>query len=121
MTPAQVPTITEREQLDRYYRAGGLKNMASPHIHYEDAKCPHADCVRKMEWIDFKLEAHGDPEGVYKPLVRAWWEGTGFTGRCPACHGWIHFTTLGMLAISDEAAGRLPRLPENWHSVAQFA
>ncbi len=74
-----------------------------------------------MEWIDFKLEMHGDPDGVYKPLVRAWWEGKGFAGRCPNCSQWIHFTTLRMDAVSDEAARGLLQLPENWHTVAQFA
>ena len=73
------------------------------------------------EWIDFKLELHGDPEGVCKPLVQAWWDGTGFVGRCPACGGWVRFTTLGMTASDDEAAGRLPQLPANWAEVAQFA
>src|SRR5262245_13166474 len=75
MTPVHVP-VSEREELDRFYRAGGLKNMASPHIHYENLKCPYAGCMHRMEWIDFKLECYGDPEGIYKPLVRAWWEGT---------------------------------------------
>jgi hypothetical protein len=74
-----------------------------------------------MEWIDFKLESFGDIEGIYNPLVRAWWEGTGFAGRCPLCGGWVHFTTLRMSALSEESAERLPKLPENWHRVAQFA
>ncbi len=74
-----------------------------------------------MEWIDFKLEPHSDPEGIDKPLVRSWWEGTGFAGRCPACQGWIRFTTLSMEAADDQEAGQTPRLPDNWASVAQFA
>src|SRR5207249_3644187 len=84
----------ELEELDRFYRAGGLQRMASPHIHYHDSKCPHAGCNHGMEWIDFQLELHGEPERIYKPLVRAWWDGTGFAGRCPVCNGWIHFTSL---------------------------
>lgn len=116
-TTASVDT----EELDRFYRQGGLRRMASPHIHYHESRCPHPGCSHTMEWIDFQLELHGDPEGVYKPLVRAWWEGTGFAGRCPGCGGWIHFTTLGMAALTDEQAAPLPHLPENWHTVAQFA
>jgi hypothetical protein len=104
--------------MDRLYRAGGLKNMASPHIHYDDATCPHAGCTHRLEWIDFRLELFGDREGMYKPLVRAWWEGTGFVGRCPACQRWIHFTTLRMQAVTDAVAMSLPQLPDNWHAVA---
>jgi hypothetical protein len=74
-----------------------------------------------MEWIDFKLEPFGDPKGVYQPLVRAWWEGTGFVGRCPNCRGWIRFTTLRKDALTDDEARPLPHLPEAWHTVAQFA
>ncbi len=108
-------------ELDRFYREGGLRAMASPHVHYDDPQCPHPGCPRKMEWIDFKLELFGDPEGVDKPLVRSWWEGTGFAGRCPDCQGWIRFTTLNMESIGADAASRLPRLPDHWHTIAQFA
>ena len=116
-----VLSAAEIEELDRFYRDGGLRAMASPHVHYENSTCPHPDCEHTMEWIDFRLELHGDPDGVYKPLVRAWWEGTGFAGRCPACQNWIRFTTLRMEPIDEEQAAALPSLPENWHSVAQFA
>jgi hypothetical protein len=109
------------EELDRFYREGGLRQMASPHVHYHDPNCPHPGCSQKMEWIDFQLELYGDPEHVYKPLVRAWWEGTGFAGRCPICNGWIRFTTLRMEALSEDEASRFPQLPDNWHTVAQFA
>jgi hypothetical protein len=112
---------TELESLDRFYREGGLRAMASPHVHYDEANCPHPGCSHSMEWIDFKLELHGDPEQIYKPLVRAWWEGSGFAGRCAACGGWIRFTTLKMEALDDQQAARYPRLPANWHAVAQFA
>jgi hypothetical protein len=74
-----------------------------------------------MEWIDFKLERHGDPDGIYMPLVRSWWQGIGFAGRCPRCQGWIRFTTLRKEAITDQEAERLPQLPDNWHAVAQIA
>ncbi len=112
---------SELETYDRLYREGGLRAMASPHVHYDDPQCPHPDCGYKMEWIDFKLELHGDPEGLDKPLVRAWWEGTGFVGRCPNCQGWIRFTKMSMEGVEDRDARRLPQLPENWVSVAQFA
>lgn len=111
----------EIEEMDRIYREGGLRQMASPHVHYHDALCPHPGCGHKMEWIDFQLELFGDLENVYKPLVRAWWEGTGFAGRCPVCQGWVHFTTLRMNMLNDEAAAKIPRLPDQWHTVAQFA
>ena len=111
----------EIEDLDRFYREGGLRAMASPRVRYEDATCPHPDCGHVMEWIDFRLELHGDSEGVYNPLVRAWWDGTGFAGRCPACQGWIRFTTLRRESVHDEQTAALPMLPENWQSVAQFA
>ncbi len=119
----KAPTISpaELETLDRFYREGGLHAMASPHVHYDESACPHPGCSRHKEWIDFKLDLHGDPEGVYKPLVRSWWEGSGFVGRCPACHEWIHFTTLRMEAVDEEHAAQCPQLPSNWQSVAQFA
>jgi hypothetical protein len=112
---------TELESLDRFYREGGLRAMASPHVHYDDPNCPHPGCPHQMEWIDFKLELHGDPEGIYKPLVRAWWDGRGFVGRCPGCRNWIRFTTLGMQSIPEDRADQFLQLPENWQSVAQFA
>jgi hypothetical protein len=120
---SNAPTLSREEirELDRFYREGGLHAMASPHARYDDPGCPHPGCGRKMEWIDFELELQGDPEGVYKPLVRSWWEGTGFAGRCPGCGRWLRFTTLGMEAIDEAKAGRLPQLPEGWEAVAQIA
>lgn len=110
----------ELARLDRIYREGGLKNMASPHIHYHEAACPHPDCGHKMEWIDFQLELFGDAEGIYKPLVKAWWQGDGFAGRCPSCGGWIRFTTLRMEPLTDESAAACQKLPDQWATVAQF-
>jgi len=121
MPKSTAPSAAEREQLDRFYREGGLVTMASPHVHYDDPSCAHPGCDRSMEWIDFKLELHGDPEGVDKPLVRSWWQGIGFVGRCPGCHGWIRFTTLGKEPLEEDEAARFPRLPDDWHSVAQIA
>jgi hypothetical protein len=73
-----------------------------------------------MEWIDFNLDTPGDPDRVDRPLVRSWWEGQGFAGRCPHCQNWIRFTTLGMSAIGEDEAEHLPRLPDHWHTIAQF-
>jgi hypothetical protein len=121
MTRNLVVTSQEMAELDRYYREGGLRTMASPHVHYHDPLYPHPGCGHKMEWIDFQLELFADPEGIYKPLVKAWWEGTGFTGRCPSCGQWIRFTTLRMEPMPDDQTSPYPRLPDRWHSVAQFA
>jgi hypothetical protein len=120
MLKLNTPFSSEQIELDRFYREGGLEVMALPHVHYDDPACPHAGCSHLMEWIDFKLELHGDPEGVYRPLVRSWWEGTGFAGRCPRCGGWIRFTTLGMHGLEESEIDPLPKLPENGASVAQF-
>jgi hypothetical protein len=111
----------ELETFDRFYREGGLRAMATSRLHYDEPACPHPGCSHQMEWIDFKLELHGDPEGIYKPLVRAWWDGQGFVGRCPVCGEWIRFTTLKMEAVDEDLAGQFPKLPENWHALAQFA
>jgi hypothetical protein len=120
-TASRTPLPAELETLDRFYREGGLRAMASPRVHYDDSTCPHPGCRHQMEWIDFRLDLHGDPEGIETPLANAWWEGRGFVGRCPSCRHWIRFTTLGMEAIDEEQAAQFPRLPENWHTVAQFA
>jgi hypothetical protein len=121
MPKTSVLSPEEQIELDRFYREGGLRAMASPRVHYDDSSCPHPGCDQKLEWIDFKLELHGDPDGVYKPLVTAWWTGTSFAGRCPTCHGWIHFTTLRVQAIDDHQAATLPQLPPDWQTFAQIA
>lgn len=114
-------TISDADlaEMDRFYPEGGLRALASPHVHYDDPLCPHPGCRHRMEWIDFKLVLQGDPEGVHKPLVRAWWQGDGFAGRCSDCQGWVHFTTRGMAALA--AAGEHLRLTGNWHDLAQIA
>ena len=121
MLKASTLSPEEQDELDRFYREGGLRAMASPHVHYDDPRCPHAGCDQTMEWVDFKLELHGDPEGIYKPLVTAWWSGTGFVGRCPRCGRWVRFTTRKMEAVDDQQACGLPQLPADWHTVAQVA
>ena len=121
MSPSTAMSRADLEALDHFYREGGLRAMASPHVHYDEPSCPHAGCGHRMEWVDFKLELHGDPEGISKPLVSSWWKGDGFVGRCPACGGTIRFTTLRMIAADREAEDPIPHLPENWAVVAQFA
>jgi hypothetical protein len=121
MSRAATLSPEELAELDRFYREGGLRAMASPHVHYDDPKCPHTGCDQRMEWVDFKLELHGDPEGVDKPLVTAWWSGTGFAGRCPGCQRWVRFTTMKMEPLDDQQAGGLPQLPAGWQAVAQIA
>jgi hypothetical protein len=110
----------ELEELDRIYREGGLRRMAPPRIRYHDPACPHPGCSQRMEWIAFQLERFGNKEGICKPLVRSWWQGAGFLGRCPGCGGWIRFTTLRKEPLSDADAEQYPKLPDNWHAVAQI-
>jgi hypothetical protein len=88
----------------------------APHIVYADAACPHPGCGQPMQAIDFRLEDHG--RTVHDPLVRAWWDDTGFVGRCPHCGSWIHFTIGAKRVVTDEEAARYPQLPDNWHDVA---
>ena len=69
-----------------------------------------------MQAIDFRPEDHR--RAVHDPLVRAWWNDTGFVGRCPQCGGWIHFTIRAKRAITADTALRLGRYfgmsPEFW-------
>ncbi|MFO0845382.1 MAG: hypothetical protein U0797_23865 [Gemmataceae bacterium] len=110
------PTAEERKAMHALYRQGGKERLMAPHIVYEEATCPHAGCEQRLQAIDFRLEAHG--RSVHDPLVRAWWDDTGFAGRCPGCQGWIHFTIRGKRAITDEEAAQLPQLPDQWHASA---
>ncbi|MGE3818885.1 MAG: hypothetical protein AB7I30_05575 [Isosphaeraceae bacterium] len=121
MSKASDPTVSELLELDRFHREGGLRAMASPHVHHDVPNRPYEGCDQPMEWIDFKLELPGEPERVYKPLATAWWSGLGFAGRCPSCQGWVHFSTLGTEAIDDPGKAGLPRLPDRWREVARIA
>jgi hypothetical protein len=69
-----------------------------------------------MQAIDFRREFYGP--AIHDPLVRAWWDDTGFAGKCPQCGGWVHFTIRGKQAISAEEAQALPQLPDDWHANA---
>jgi hypothetical protein len=110
------PTPAELDQMHAVYRHGGGERHMAPHIVYSDPLCPHPGCGQRMQAIDFQLEAYGP--GIHDPLVRAWWNDTGFAGRCPLCGGWIHFTIRGKQPISAEEAARLPQLPDDWHHTA---
>src|SRR6185312_9844995 len=99
------------EWYDRVYREAGLQAMAPVVIHYDEPSCPHG-CGAVLEWIAFNL----DPVGQ-ESLVRAWWDGSGFAGRCPACRGWIWFTTAEMSPVDEDRAW--PRLADAWDQVAQ--
>jgi hypothetical protein len=103
----------ELEQMHALYRRGGQERQMAPHIVYQDSACPHADCGQQMHAIDFRLEDYG--RAIHDPLVRAWWNDTGFVGRCPHCGGWIHFTIRAKRAVTPEEATQYPRLPDNWH------
>lgn len=110
------PTAGDLDRMHDLYRQGGRERTMAPHVVYAEANCPHAGCTQSLQAIDFRLEDHG--RAVHDPLVRAWWEDTGFAGRCPRCGGWIHFTIRSKRAIAPDAAARLPQLPDDWHAGA---
>jgi hypothetical protein len=110
------PTVAELEQMHDLYRRGGQEREMAPHIVYQEPTCPHDGCGEPMQAIDFRLEDHG--RAVHDPLVRAWWNDTGFVGRCPHCDGWIHFTIRSKRAVSPEEAAEYPQLPDDWHAKA---
>ena len=68
--------------------------------------------AQRFKAIDFRVEAFG--RAVHDALVKAWWDDTGFAGRCPTCNRWIQFTIRGKRAIDESAAANLPQLPANW-------
>jgi len=88
----------------------------APHVVYSEGTCPHRGCEHRLQAIDFRLDDYGP--SVHDPLVAAWWDDTGFAGRCPECGGWIHFTVREKRAIGEEEAAELPQLPDDWHAKA---
>jgi hypothetical protein len=114
--PHTAPQTAEMEEMHALYRKGGKERRMAPHIVYEDPTCPHPGCDQHLQAIDFRVEAYG--KAVHDPLVQAWWNDTGFAGRCPRCGGWIHFTIRGKTAISPAEAALLLQLPDDWHQVA---
>lgn len=116
VTKRTAPSTEEIEKMHEVYRRGGERRQMAPHIVYPADTCPHAACTQRMQAIDFRLEEYGP--AIHDPLVRAWWDDTGFAGRCPTCGGWIHFTISGKKAISAQEAQALPQLPDDWHETA---
>jgi hypothetical protein len=112
----KAPPAEELDRMHALYRQGGAERHMAPHVIYSDANCPHPGCGKQMQAIDFRLEFYGP--SVHDPLVVAWWNDTGFAGRCPHCGGWIHFTIRGKSPIPAEQAAQLPKLPDDWHAVA---
>ncbi len=110
------PSTQELDHMHAVYRKGGQDRHMAPHILYSEEDCPHAGCGQGMQAIDFRLGTYGP--AVHDPLVRAWWNDTGFAGRCPQCGGWIYFTIRSKRAITAREAARLPQLPDDWHAVA---
>ncbi len=110
------PSVRDSQDMHEVYRRGGKELQVAPHVVYEDGACPHPGCGRRMQAIDFRLERYG--KDVHDTLVRAWWEDTGFAGRCPGCGRWIHFTIRDKRAIDEKQVLGLPRLPDDWHSGA---
>jgi hypothetical protein len=106
----------ERQRMHALYRAGGMARQMAPHVVYSHAICPWSGCDCRMQAIDFRLEDHG--KGIHDQLVKAWWDDTGFAGRCPKCGRWIHFTIQEKRPIGDAAAAQLPQLPANWYAKA---
>ena len=113
---ATKPVSAEAARMHEVYRAGGEERAMAPHVVYQDPECPHKGCHQRMQAIDFRLEAHG--REVHDPLVRAWWNDTGFAGQCPTCRGWVHFTIRGKRAVSADEAAKLPQLPHGWFDEA---
>jgi hypothetical protein len=115
-TRSTAPPPNELDRMHDLYRRGGQERQTAPHIVYPEATCPHDGCEMPMQAIDFRLEDHG--RAVHDPLVRAWWDDTGFAGRCPRCGGWIHFTIRGKRPIRADEAAQYPQLPDNWYEAA---
>ena len=111
-TRETTPTSGELDEMHALYLRGGRERRMAPHIVDPEASRPHAGCGQAMQAIDFRLEDHG--RAVHGPLVRAWWNDTGFVGRCSRCDGWVHFTIRDKRAVTSEEAAKLPRLPDDW-------
>ena len=112
------PTAAEFAQMHQAYCRGSLEHRMAPHAIYVDPACPHPGCHHRLQGIDFRIEDYGPP--VHDKLLRAWWTDTGFTGRCPGCGKWVHFTIRGKRAITELEALQLPQLPDDWADHAFF-
>jgi hypothetical protein len=108
-----MPSAADQHRMHELYRKGGEQRQMAPHVIYAEAACPYQGCGQQLQAIDFRLEAYGPV--IHDPLVRAWWNDTGFAGRCPRCGGWIHFTIREKRPITAAEAAQLPQLPDDWH------
>jgi len=115
ITPPKT-TAADLAAMHDVYRTGSEERVSPTQVVYQEPECPHPGCHQRLQAIDFRLEAFG--RAVHDPLVRAWWADTGFAGRCPACHGWVHFTIRGKHAVNDDEAAKLPQLPDGWFDEA---
>jgi hypothetical protein len=115
-TQSKTPTVEELYRMHALYRQGGQERQPAPQIVYPEISCPHSGCDQPMRAIDFRREDSG--RAVHDPLVRAWWNDTGFVGRCPRCDGWIHFTIRAKHAITADVAAQYPQLPDDWYARA---
>jgi hypothetical protein len=115
-TGALTPTRDELDQMHALYRQGGKEVQMAPHVVYPEPACPHVGCGEPMQAIGFRLEDHG--RAVHDPLVRAWWNHTGFVGQCPHCDGRIHFTIRSKRAVTAGEPAQYPQLPDDWHAHA---
>jgi hypothetical protein len=106
----------ELARMHALYRQGGQERSVATQVVYRERSCPQDGCDQPMQAIDFRLEDSG--RAVHDPLVRAWWNDTGFVGRCPRCDGWIHFTIRAKRAITADEAAQYPQLPDDWHGKA---
>ena len=113
---AESPTSADLERMHALYLKYGQERKKAPHVVYHESLCPNPNCGLKLQAVDFCLEHYGP--SVHDPLVRAWWNDTGFAGRCPHCGGWIHFTVRAKSAVTAEQAAALPQLPDDWHKNA---
>jgi hypothetical protein len=111
-----VPTPEELERMHDDCRQEGLDRQLAAQIVYAEPTCPHPGCPESMQALDFRLEDQGQP--VDDRLVRAWWNDTGFVGKCPRCGGWIHFTIRANRAIAPEDRAKYLQLPDEWHHSA---
>jgi hypothetical protein len=116
LSSSALPTASELKEMHTLYRKGGKERLSAQHVVYQDPGCPYPGCTQPLHAIDFRVEDYGN--AIHDPLVLAWWNDVGFAGKCPRCHGWIHFTIRGKKAITATEATSLPNLLDDWHSVA---
>jgi hypothetical protein len=95
-----------------------------PHVVYLGLLigCPWPGCGCRIEMIDFRLEAVGDP-ALYARVMTDWGRspGYGLVGRCPGCGQYVLYGLTDKQPVSDPTATSLPVLPDDWHLNAYIA